>query len=159
MRPKPFIPEIHNGDPRFVLNQSDGFVWHRSRYRTLYADTDRSSLVYHANYLRYFEFGRASLMRDLAYPYIEIEASGYVYPVIELGVKYHTPLRYDDSMWVNTRPGPLGRVRLSFHYIITHGETGAVVCAGFTEHCALNASGRPVAIDEKTKHLWEIYPK
>ena len=53
--------------------------------RTLYADTDRSTVVYHANYLRYFEFGRASLMRDAAYPYREIEESGYVYPIIDLG--------------------------------------------------------------------------
>lgn len=159
MRPNPFIPENHNGDPRFVKNQADGIVWHRSRYRTLYADTDRSSLVYHANYLRYFEFGRSSLMRDLAYPYIEIEANGYVYPIVELGVKYHSPLQYDDSMWINTRPGEMGRVRLTFDYIITHGETERIICTGFTEHCALNSSGRPVAIDEKTRHLWEIFPK
>ncbi len=159
MQPKPFTPEIHNDDPRFVKNLADGFIWHRSHYRTLYADTDRSSVVYHANYLRYFEFGRTSLMRDLSYPYTEIEASGYVYPIIELGVKFYSPLYYDDPMWVHTRPGDLGRVRLKFHYIITHAETGQIVCTGFTEHCALNSAGRPVGIDERTRHLWEIFPK
>lgn len=159
MLPKPFIPEIHNGDPRFVKNRTDGLVWHRSQNRTLYADTDRSEVVYHANYLRYFEYGRASLMRDLDYPYIDIEANGYVYPVIELGIKYHSPLYYDDPMWVNTRPGDMARVRLKFDYIITHAETGRIVCVGFTEHCAINSSGRPVAIDGKTRNLWEIFPK
>ncbi|MFP3981577.1 MAG: acyl-CoA thioesterase [Desulfobacterales bacterium] len=159
MRPKQFTPEIHDDDPRFVKNLADGFIWHRSHYRTLYADTDRSAVVYHANYLRYFEFGRTSLMRDLSYPYTEIEASGYVYPIIEIGVKYYSPLHYDDPMWVHTRPGDLGKVRLKFHYIITHAETGQIVCTGFTEHCALNSAGRPVGIDERTKHLWEIFPK
>ncbi|MCF8025111.1 MAG: acyl-CoA thioesterase [Desulfobacteraceae bacterium] len=159
MQPKPFTPQICQDDPRFVKNLADGFIWHRSHYRTLYADTDRSAVVYHANYLRYFEFGRTSLMRDMSYPYSEIEASGYVYPIIEIGVKYYSPLHYDDPMWVHTRPGDLERVRLKFHYIITHGETGRIVCMGFTEHCALNSAGKPVAIDERTKHLWEIFPK
>jgi acyl-CoA thioester hydrolase len=59
--------------------------------RTLYADTDRSQVVYHANYLRYFEFGRASLMRDAAYPYREIEESGYVYPIISTGHRLLPP--------------------------------------------------------------------
>ncbi|MFP4214156.1 MAG: acyl-CoA thioesterase [Desulfohalobiaceae bacterium] len=158
MRPKPFIPEIYSGDQRFVRNQTDGLVWHRSYCRTLYADTDRSAVVYHANYLRYFEFGRATLMRDLDYPYIEIENNGYVYPIVELGVKYQSPLYYDDPMWINTRPGEMERVKLRFYYIITQAQTGQIVCSGFTDHCALNASGWPVAIDENTRQLWEIFP-
>ncbi len=76
MRAKPFQPESYDNDERFVRDRTTGLIWHRSQLRTLYADTDRSQVVYHSNYLRYFEFGRTSLMRDLAYPYKEIEASG-----------------------------------------------------------------------------------
>ena len=159
MRPKPFTPEVYNGDPSFVVNKTDGSVWHRCHYRTLYADTDRSTVVYHANYLRYFEVGRASFMRDMGYPYAEVEEGGYVYPIIETGLKFYSPLRYDDPMWVNTQPADLGRVRLTFNYVITHAETGDIICTGFTEHCALNSDGRPVGIDEKTKQLWASFPK
>ncbi|MFW6334970.1 MAG: acyl-CoA thioesterase [Desulfosalsimonas sp.] len=158
MHAKSFDPKVIDGDQRFVKNFSDGLVWHRTGHRTLYADTDRSAMVYHANYLRYFELGRATLMRDMGCPYTEIEADGYVYPIIETGIKYHFPLYYDEPMWINTRPGELGKARVKFCYIITNAETGAVVCSGFTEHCALNSSGKPVRIDEKTKRLWQIYP-
>lgn len=158
MKPKPFIPEVLNGDPRYVRNQTDGLVWHRCETRTLYADTDRSQVVYHANYLRYFEFGRASLMRDAAYPYKEIEASGYVYPIIEVGLTYHSPLFYDDAMWIHTRPSQLERVRLRFDYVILQAETAEVVCRGFTRHCAVNSAGVPVGVDEKTARLWQIFP-
>ncbi len=92
MKPKPFKPEIYNGDERFARDAIGGLVWHRCQNRTLYADTDRSSVVYHSNYFRYFELGRASLMRDADYPYCEIEESGYVYPIIEVGIKYYQPL-------------------------------------------------------------------
>jgi acyl-CoA thioester hydrolase len=159
MKPKPFQPVILNGDLRYVRDQTEQKVWHRCENRTLYMDTDRSQVVYHANYLRYFELGRATLMRDAAYSYRTIEESGYVYPIIEVGVKYYTPLFYDDLMWVHTRPGQLERVRLQFDYVITHKENGAIICKGFTRHCAINASGRPVAIDEKTTHLWKVFPK
>jgi len=158
MRPKPFVPEAFSNDERFVRDRTTGLVWHRATYRVLYADTDRSQVVYHSNYLRYFEYGRTSLMRDVAYPYKEIEDSGYVYPIYDLGVSFYTSLFYDDVMHVHTRPVNLERVRLQFDYVITHAEKGCLVCTGFTRHCAANAAGRPVAVDPKTVQLWQTFP-
>jgi len=148
-----------NNDERYVRDATTGHVWHCSVYRTLYADTDRSDVVYHANYLRYFEFGRTSLMRNAAYPYREIEESGFVYPIIDLGISFYAPLRYDDLMHIHTRPTHLERVRLQFDYVITHAENGQIICTGFTKHCALNKAGIPVAVDPKTVHLWKSFPQ
>ena len=107
MKPKPFRPEPFDGAPNYVRDDSGGQVWHRCHTRVLYADTDRSQVVYHGNYLRYFEFGRASLMRDAGYPYKAVEENGFVYPIIEIGLKYFSPLHYDDPIWVNTRPAEI----------------------------------------------------
>jgi acyl-CoA thioester hydrolase len=158
MKPRPFRTEPQGHDDRYVCEAATGRIWHRCRMRTLYADTDRSTVVYHANYLRYFEFGRTSLMRDAAYPYREIEESGYVYPIIDLAIQFHQALHYDDPMWIHTRPAELQRVRLQFDYVITHAETGADVCRGYTRHCALNSRGIPVAVDPKTVQLWKTFP-
>ncbi len=137
----------------------DGWVWRICNHRVLYADTDRSRMVYHAQYLHYFERGRTSLMRAAAYPYREIEADGYVYPIIEIGLKIYTPLQYDDLMRIYTRPSKRERVKLQFDYIITLEKTNALVCKGFTRHCATNASGVPVAVDSKTVKLWQNFPQ
>lgn len=158
MRPKPFVPEDIDGGGPYVRDKTTGRVWHRCELRTLYADTDRSQVVYHANYLKYFEFGRTSLMREAAYPYREIEKSGYVYPIIKTELNYYRPLYYDDAMYVHTRPTELERVRLRFDYIITCRENGDLVCTGFTRHCAVNAQGTPVEVDEKTACLWTNFP-
>ncbi len=120
MRPKPFTPEALEGDAAYFRDKTGGLVWHCSRMRPLYADTDRSQVVYHANFLRYFEFGRASLMRDAAYPYKEIEDGGTIYPIIQIGVDYFSPVYYDDPMCIYTRPAVIERVRLRFDYVITH---------------------------------------
>jgi len=159
MKPKPFKPVPYAEDERYIRDADTGLVWHCCTQRTLYADTDRSRVVYHANYLRYFEFGRTSLMREADYPYKEIEAKGYVYPIVDLGINFYEPLYYDDLMLIYTRPAEIARVKVRFDYIITHGETGNMICAGFTRHCALNAAGSVVAVDEGTVRLWEMFPK
>ena len=159
MKPKPFKPVPYAEDERYIRDADTGLVWHRCAMRTLYVDTDRSSVVYHANYLRYFEFGRTSLMREADYPYKEIEAKGYVYPIVDLRIKFYEPLYYDDPMWIYTRPAEIERVKVRFDYIITHGATGSMICTGFTQHCALNADGGVVAVDEGTVRLWGMFPK
>ena len=159
MKPSPFVPVSVTGNDSYVRDAIEGLVWHRCSLRTLYADTDRSQVVYHANYLRYFEFGRASLMREAAYPYREIEESGYVYPVIEVGVSYFRPLYYDDNMWILTRPALLKRVWLRFDYVIIHEKSQEISCKGFTRHCAVNSKGTPVEVDKKTALLWENFPQ
>jgi acyl-CoA thioester hydrolase len=127
--------------------------------RTLYVDTDRSQVVYHANYLRYFEFGRASLMRDAQYPYKQIEESGYVYPIIKTELNYHSPLFYDDLIYIYTRPARLELVKVQFDYLITNADSGEIVCTGYTRHCAVNGNGLPVEIDARTQSLWQQFPR
>jgi acyl-CoA thioester hydrolase len=159
MRPKPFIPEFLDR-PDFVRDTNSGLIWHRCELRTLYVDTDRSQVVYHANYLKYFEFGRASLMRNANYPYKKIEESGYIYPIIKTELNYYSPLFYDDLMYIYTRPGKLEMVKLQFDYLITSAEKGGeICCTGFTRHCAVNSKSIPVEIDEQTIKLWNEFPR
>ena len=159
MRPKPFIPEPVLDHSSHVLDSNSGLIWHRCELRTLYADTDRSQVVYHANYLRYFELGRATLMREASYPYKKIEESGFIYPIIKVDVNYFTPLFYDDLMYIHTRPATMELVKLQFDYLITNAESGEIVCTGFTRHCAVNKNSIPVEIDQKTRRLWESFPR
>lgn len=158
MRPKPFVPEPITPENIYFRDATTQMVWHRCALRVLYVDTDRSQVVYHANYLRYFEYGRSSLMRTAGYPYREIEDSGFLYPVISTGVDYFRSLYYDDAMYIFTRPGNRERVKLQFDYVITHADTGDLVCTGFTRHCAVNTAKIPVGIDEKTLKLWTLFP-
>lgn len=83
----------------------------------------------------------------------------FYYPIIELGMKFVKPLRYDESMWIYTRISEAKRVRVMFDYIITHGDTGEIVCNGFTRHCALNRAGSPVAVDSNMVSLWKTFSK
>ena len=158
MRAPDFHPTPCHGDDRYVRDRSSGLVWHRVRSRVLFADTDRTGAVYHANYLRFFELGRSTLLRDAGFPLRKVEADGFVYPIFQVGLDYFRPIDYDDPIWVHTRFRGLDRVRVDFDYIITHAETDAVLCRGFTRHCATNRKGRPVAVDPVTIGIFNDFP-
>lgn len=160
MRPKLFIADRIDQEKPYIRDRNSGIAWHRSEMRVLYVDTDRSQVVYHANYLRYFEFGRAALMRDADYPYKQVEENGYIYPIIKTELSYHSPLYYDDLMYIHTRPTEIGLVKVRFDYVITRAEDGEIACLGFTQHCAVVASSKkPVEIDARTLQLWRDFPK
>ena len=145
-------------DQRYVRDTTGGLVWHRVPHRVLFADTDRTGAVYHGNYFRFFELGRATFLRESGFPLRQVETNGYVYPIFQLGLDFFRPMEYDDPILVHTRPRALGAVRLDFEYIITHAETGRVLCCGFTRHCATNRKGRPVAVDPVTAGIFKNFP-
>ena len=81
----------------FVVEAKTETRWHRERVRVLYADTDKAGVVYHANYLKYFEIGRAGLIRSSGRSYKEIEKLGFFHPIVDLRVEFESHADYDDA--------------------------------------------------------------
>ena len=70
--------------------------------RVRYADTDQMGVVYHSNYIDYFEVGRTESIRDLGFTYKDMEKMGIIMPVVEVNCKYLRPAKYDDLIIVKT---------------------------------------------------------
>ncbi len=158
MRAPEFKSVPFPGDARYVRDTVGGLVWHRVPYRVLFADTDRTGVVYHGTYFRFFELGRASLLRDAGFSLRQVEADGYAYPIFQLGLDFFRPVEHDAPVLVHTRFRALDRVRVDFDYLLTHAESGLVLCRGFTRHCATNRQGRPVAVDPITVGIYQRFP-
>lgn len=107
-----------------------------------YAETDMMGIVYHGNYLPWFEVGRTTLLKECGLPYREMEAQGYLLPVVELGTKFLKPALYDDTVTIITRlkERPLLRIRLE--YEVRRGDE--LLVTGFTVHAFINKAGEPV---------------
>ncbi len=73
------------------------------RHRVLYGDTDQMGVVYYATYLRFFEGARGEWIRELGLTYAQIEERGIYLPVLEAGVRYLKPARYDDVLEIPLR--------------------------------------------------------
>jgi acyl-CoA thioester hydrolase len=73
--------------------------------RVYYEDTDLSGIVYHANYLRWFERARSDLLRLLGIDQRAAQEAGEgTYAVAELTIRYAAPARLDDAVIVESRP-------------------------------------------------------
>lgn len=114
----------------------------RSTVTVRYAETDMMGIVYHANYLPWFEIGRTTLLKEQGVPYRELEAEGFRLPVLEVGVKYLRPALYDDEVMVITtlREKPLLRIRLEYELRRGH----ELLVTGFTLHAFIDREGKPV---------------
>ena len=56
----------------------------KKEIQLLYADTDMMGVMYHANYLKWFELGRTQLIEDLGFSYVGMEEKGYFAPVYDV---------------------------------------------------------------------------
>jgi len=127
---------------------SDG--WHETKIRVRYKDTDRLGVVYYGNYLTFFEVGRAEFMRDLGFPYSEIEADGYSLVVTEAHAKYHGNVGYDAMVTVKTAISEIRGARMRFDYEVL-ADNGKLLVSGYTVHGCINAKSRPSRIPSSVK--------
>jgi acyl-CoA thioester hydrolase len=128
--------------------------WGETRIRVRYAETDHSGVVYHSNYLVWFEVGRVELCRDYGFNYrdMEKEADAFL-PVTELRVKYRAPARYDDEILIRTRIIELRSRAISFGYEVLSAEDRALLVEGETHHIVMNGQGRARAFPPKYAEL------
>ena len=107
-----------------------------------YAETDMMGIVYHANYLPWFEVGRTTLLKEIGVPYKRLEEEGFRLPVLEVSAKYLRPAVYDDTLVIVTTVSerPLLRVRLE--YEVLRGDE--VLATGTSVHAFVDKQGRPI---------------
>jgi len=122
------------------MSENNGFqrAVGRTRVRVRYAETDQMGVVYHANYLIWFEVGRVEFMRQrgLDYKRMEIEEGCWI-AVVEATAKYRAPARYDDELIVETTVTQVRGPIIRFGYKILRLEDGLLLCEGETVHVVL----------------------
>ena len=128
--------------PNKSANREKGIRYCEFPIRVRYADTDKMGIVYYGTYPIYFEIGRSEYMRELGFPYRELEGMGYNLVVVGLEAKYHNSAVYDDLLVVKTSIPSLMSRGLTFHYEI-HRD-GSLIVDGTTKHICLNADKKPV---------------
>ncbi len=110
-------------------------------YRVIYGDTDCGGVVYYGNYLRIFEVARTEFLRENGITYSEVEREfGIILPVVEVGVRYKVPARYDDLLSVKTVLEEVRPFKVKFSYEVL--RDGQSLAEGFTVHVPVGRDGR-----------------
>lgn len=143
--------ELANSTP--VLAAS-GFV------EVPFHDVDAMNVCWHGNYLKYFEIGRAALLRAFDYDYREMQASGYLWPIVEAHLKYVRPATYGQQLEVRAELLEYQN-RLKIGYTIVDRASGTRLTKGYTIQVVVDAASQelqfesPPVVFEKLERVWK----
>ena len=133
------------------MPQAQQKISNLTTYRVIYGDTDQMGVVYYANFLRWFERGRAEFLRQIGLPYSIIEKAGYQFPVADVSCHYAQSAHYDEVVCIETMLTELRRVSLFFNYRINRQSDDCLLATGSTKHACLNRHGQVTRIPQMLK--------
>lgn len=114
-----------------------------------FQDVDVIGIVWHGNYLRYFEEARAELLDKVDYGYFQMKESGYAWPIVDTRVKFIKPLHLQQIVRVKARLVEY-ECQLKIEYEIFDVETGERTTKGYTKQ---------VAVDMENDEMCFVSPK
>ena len=112
-------------------------------------DVDPMRVAWHGNYVKYFEMARCAMLRKIDYDYPKMHESGYMFPVVEIYLRYVKPARYGQVV-VAVAELLEYENRLKIGYRITDRASGQRLTKGWSVQ---------VAIDARTRELQFVSPK
>lgn len=123
---------------------------HETKLRVRYVDTDKMGVVYHANFIVWFEVGRVELLRSLGFRYRDMETEDDCHiAVADVRVRYKAPARYDDEVMIRTRLRNVKGPMLHFGYEVVRVEDGMLLAEGETMHVCVNNDFEKITLPEK----------
>ncbi|WP_048600606.1 acyl-CoA thioesterase [Rubeoparvulum massiliense] len=128
----------------------------RTSLRVRFQETDQMGVVYHANYLSWFEVGRTALLRNWGMSYGDLERGGFLLPVVEAHCYYGAPAHYEDEIIVQTTIAEYSNVRLIFEYEVFCQASGKLLMHGSTQHAWVDATFRPINLRRKHPELYQL---
>ena len=107
-------------------------------------------VVYHSNYLIWFEVGRADLIRTLGFDYKSMEREeGIGIAVVEVTCRYKAPARYDDELLVRTTLAGIRGSVLRFTYTLHRAADDSLICEGATTHVVVGPDMKRAPMPER----------
>jgi acyl-CoA thioester hydrolase len=127
---------------------------HDTTVRVRYAETDQMGVVYHANYLVWFEVGRVELMRALGVEYKKMEAEDDCHIVVaDAHCRYERSARYDEVVRIRTHISESRNRIVKFAYQVFRDTDSELLATGETTHIICGSNGRPKLLPQKYRVL------
>ena len=106
-------------------------IEHIIQVRIRFVETDPLGIVWHGNYIQYFEDGRESFGRHHGISYLDQKLHGYATPIVKSSTEHKLPLRYGDVATVKTIYVDSPAAKMVFRYEI-YNQQEELVCTGET---------------------------
>ena len=131
---------------------------HKYPLQIFYEDTDFSGVVYHANYLRFFERARSCFLKLVGINHAELwDQQNIAFAIKSMTIDYHSPAKIDDQLEIRTTYDDLKGARLKITQSCMRGSD--ILVSASCEAACIAASGRPIRAPEHLKTSLAPYLK
>ena len=123
---------------------------YETQLRVRYAETDQMGVVYHSNYIVWFEVGRVEMLRQLGFTYRDMEQQDDTHiAVADVHCRFKSPARYDDLITIRTRLINVRESLLHFGYEILCAGDGKALAEGESVHIVVNSEFKRMRLPKK----------
>ncbi|MDP8079300.1 tol-pal system-associated acyl-CoA thioesterase [Phocoenobacter skyensis] len=122
--------------------------------RVYYEDTDAGGVVYHANYLHFFERARTEFLRQCGFSQNLLLVSGLAFVVKKMTIDYKMAARLDDLLTVKTKVMELGKAKVVFSQSIWREQDCLSQATVVVASVDLNQM-KPVAMPEEIRQIFK----
>ena len=126
-------------------------------HKVQYYETDQMQIVHHSNYIRWFEEARTFFLEQIGFGYDRMEKEGITCPVLEVFCKYVSMVRFPEVVSISSKIVEFTGVRMTLEYDIRDQISGKIRTTGYSKHCFVGASGRPVSLRKENRELFELF--
>lgn len=116
-------------------------------------------VVWHGNYIRYFEDGREAFGKQYGLGYMDVYNAGFIVPIVNVNCDYKRFLRYEDKVVIETVYTPTESAKINFTYRLLNAQTGELVVKGSSmqvfvhrDNFELQLTNPDFFLDWKQKH-------
>ncbi|NCC09485.1 MAG: acyl-CoA thioesterase [Bacteroidia bacterium] len=110
----------------------------RTTLKVRFSEIDSMQIVWHGEYVRYFEDGREAFGLQYGLDYMSMYAQGYMVPIVDLTCQFKHPLSFNEEAVVETRFIHSEAAKIEFEYTIYRASDLKVVATGTTTQVFLN---------------------
>lgn len=120
---------------------NEAALLHRESVKVRFSEVDSMNIVWHGNYIKFFEDGREAFGKRYGIGYLDIYRAGYTAPVVELHCNYMKSITYGETAVVETKYIFLPAAKIRFEYDIYRESDNALVATGYSLQVFLNNEG------------------
>jgi acyl-CoA thioester hydrolase len=125
-----------------------------------YAETDKMGVVYHANYLVWFEVGRVAWCKARGFRYADMESTDNRYLMVaEASCRYKSPAQFEDEIIVRAGLAKATDRILRYRYEICRKSTGQLLATGETTHVVTDMNLRPTRLPDSYRKYFSLSPR
>ncbi|MDR0801463.1 acyl-CoA thioesterase [Fluviicola sp.] len=121
-----------------------------------FSETDAMGIVWHGNYLKFFEDAREQFGKDYGIEYLDVYEQGYFIPIVKSEISHKASIFYGEQALVNVILEQRDSAKIVFHYEVINNNTGQIAATGMTIQVFMFTTDRTLElIKPEFYRIWE----